>query len=804
VYYDENGNSVSGRDVFFQFTTNAPADMKSYVYEIDVYPIKLPETQGYKCSLFNAIDTDGSMTPITIVGSSLVYNDEKLMTVECNKWTKFSVIVDTENLTFDLYADRILVKENLAISKNIRPATIRVAINAGYMYTEMYFDDIKLYEGNSFRDIPLYVSTAENKDDVASILGDSTVFMTEKDSVYTNGSKTTYTSLGYGKLYEDGVLYVTADAASAALGCTAEDLSSYVEDKNGTSYIPLTESLAASFGKSFYEDERGWICISSSDLNLSNYIVSTVSTEDSDIIDRFMHFDRPSGDAIYNAIKAKSYQNHPRIWVTDADVAKLKSDIVSNSFKKEAAKATIYMADLILTKEPVAYEKPDNVRLFQSCLEVRNRIMTLSAAYLISDEIVRDKYAAKIWEEVENACNWKDWNLTSHYLDSGKIGPGIALAYDVCYDYFTNEQKAFIRNSLKEKYLYYAAASYAGNTAHYSIGKNNNNWGTVCNGSVLLVCLATMDEEDENSEYSVLTRYLASEALQGMEYSIGSLFPSGAWSEGLGYFEYMAEYIAWTANALRNSCGSDYGLISYPGVGDMPLYALYIQTINNGYFNFSDGAGIDETSSVCPEIFLLASMLGRQDITNMWYDFKYNKLKTSLYSNRTVRDMLFYTPDTSSSEMVYDFPLDAKFGSVEIGVMKSGWDEDDIYVASVGGAITSHWDKGGFVFDALGERWAIDLGKDDYNIEGGYYGTDGATIYRKRAEGHNVIVINPDEDAGQIFGASATLKSTCYGNLEAYHIYDLSKVYGDDVTKAERGFYLGDSRQTLTVQDEFS
>ena len=753
---------TTSRDTYFNVSARKIGEVADYVYEIDIYPNILTTHSTFEPSLnsiispFMILGDNASMSFLTMYGNRLCFATDTtsvLAVIPEKAWTTISLAVDMVNKQCDVYVNKEKITgQKICFNTAIIPQKFRIGINTGYKETDIYFDNVKLYEGTELREVEKFVSVSENENDVSHLLGSSSVFMTERDIIYINGHKTSYSQNGYDYFNINGILYVSPDAAAAAIGCTASQLSDYVTVYDGARCIPIADA-ARNFGKYVYEDDRGWICISSDNLALSNSIISQFADEASDIIDRFMQFDRPCGDDIYNAIKANDmYQKHPRIFTTAADVAKLKSDIKSNVFKQKTAQAVINMADQLLTTDVVAYEKADGLRLFIPCLTVRNNLITLTSAYLITDDAEKKtQYFNRIWDEVYNCCvNWPDWNVTRHYLDMGKIAPGIALAYDVCYDDLGETKRALIRKSICEKLLYYAQSTYAGNTAQYANAKSTNNWGAVCNGGILLLCLATMDEEAEASEYTLLTKHLASEALKALEWSASATYPNGAWEEGLGYFNYMVEYLSWSANALHNLCGSDFGILDYPGVCDMPMYAMYIQTIKNGYFNYSDGATENETPAVPPEVFLMAKLKGNTELNDMWYDFKFNLLDTSIYSTQAVRDFLFYTPG-SASDMRSSYPLDASFGSVEIGVMKSGWEANDTYVASVGGKITSHWDKGGFVFDSLGQRWAVELGKDDYNLDGGYTGIAGADIYRKRAEGHNTLVFNPDEDAGQIF-----------------------------------------------------
>ena len=67
-------------------------------------------------------------------------------------------------------------------------------------------------------------------------------------------------------------------------------------------------------------------------------------------------------------------------------------------------------------------------------------------------------------------------------------------------------------------------------------------------------------------------------------------------------------------------------------------------------------------------------------------------------------------------------PLDARYQAAHLAFFRSAWnDKDAIYVGFKGGdnaANHAHLDLGTFVLDALGQRWAVDLGPDDYDLPG--------------------------------------------------------------------------------------
>ena len=109
-------------------------------------------------------------------------------------------------------------------------------------------------------------------------------------------------------------------------------------------------------------------------------------------------------------------------------------------------------------------------------------------------------------------------------------------------------------------------------------------------------------------------------------------------------------------------------------------------------------------------------------------DFTAIRLQSSSVS---VEDALWYAPVEAGQ---LHLEPDVYFRESEIVTMRKDF-QDGAFVSFHGGQTTgghNHYDGGTFVFDAMGERWASDLGADDYNLAA-EYGKE--ALYRNRAEG---------------------------------------------------------------------
>jgi hypothetical protein len=129
------------------------------------------------------------------------------------------------------------------------------------------------------------------------------------------------------------------------------------------------------------------------------------------------------------------------------------------------------------------------------------------------------------------------------------------------------------------------------------------------------------------------------------------------------------------------------------------------------------------------------------------------------------------------------------------------------FKAGTNGVNHGHLDIGTYVIDNQGLRWIYDLGFQTYNSPG-YFGDANTikggrrwTYYRTRAEGHNTLVINPEQLEDQ--EAFAKTKVTNFKSTpdKAFGIMDMTEAYKGKVLSAQRGIAFF-NRNSVLVQDE--
>jgi hypothetical protein len=266
--------------------------------------------------------------------------------------------------------------------------------------------------------------------------------------------------------------------------------------------------------------------------------------------------------------------------------------------------------------------------------------------------------------------------------------------------------------------------------------------------------------------------------------------PDGAWKEGPGYWNYATSYNVAFLAALNSALGTDFALSKMTGFRETGLFPIYLTGPIGRTFNYADGG--DRTIRA-PQLFWLAR--------------KFNQ-PVFAWAERNVAapgplDLLWFDGEGNGPKSA-GLARDKYFRGAEVVTLRSDWENSKAlflgFKAGDNKANHSHLDLGSFVFDAMGARWAVDLGSDDYNLPG-YFGGQRWNYYRLRAEGQNTLVINPGAGPDQETGAAARMIRFESRPERSFGIADLSQAYRQNARKVWRGIALL-ARQQLLIQDE--
>ncbi len=476
---------------------------------------------------------------------------------------------------------------------------------------------------------------------------------------------------------------------------------------------------------------------------------------------------------------AKVRKEHPRLLATTADFERLRQLVQTDEQAREFYQRLKSQADRICQELPSRYEIPDGLRLLATSRRVLLRTYTLALLYRLDGD---RRYLERAWRELEAAANFPDWN-PRHFLDTAEMAHAFAIGYDWLFSDWTDEQRRILREAMVTKGLQPALGVYR-EKRWWSTARHN--WNQVCNGGIGMAALALLDEVPD------LCGEILNHALQSLQIPMREFAPDGAWGEGPGYWNYATSYNCVFLAALETAVGTDLGLSQMDGFAETGLFPIYITGPTGRTFNFADGG---DGTLRAPQMFWLAR--------------KFNRPVYAWYARSTASphplDLLWFDKQGNDPQ-AEGLPLDKYFRRVEVVTMRTAWnDRNALFVGFKAGDNKfnhSHLDIGTFVLDAMGHRWAVDLGADNYNLPG-FFGAQRWTYYRLRAEGHNTLVINPSQEPDQDPRAEAKIVRFVSQPDRAFAIADLTSAYAKHgAEKVMRGILLDRQRREVIVQDE--
>ena len=479
-------------------------------------------------------------------------------------------------------------------------------------------------------------------------------------------------------------------------------------------------------------------------------------------------------------------REHPRLIATADDFNRINELRKTDDYVKTAFQKIYQRGEEVLKESPSIYIIPDGKRLLATSRRVVDRVMLLGLLYRTTHE---ERFGNRAWQELLAASQFPDWN-PSHFLDVGEMTFAFAIGYDWLYDYFSKDQRHIVKSALMEKGLYRALLAYQGLATRDNSWWINvpHNWNQVCNGGIGVGALAIADEEP------ALSNYILENVLKHLPTAMQHFGPDGAWNEGPGYWDYATRYNVSIIAALQSALGTDFGLSNIEGFSKTGLFPLYLTGPLNKSFNYADGG---DHGIQAAQLFWFAHRFNQPEVAQYLYAFK----PASPYA------LIWYDPAMIKSAP--QLPTDNYFRVAEVVSLRSKWNDstatDVSFKAGDNKANHSHLDVGSFILDAMGQRWIVDLGADNYNIPG-YFGSgkNGQrwVYYRTRAEGHNTLVIAPGNGPDQ--DPVSNSKVTVFKSKpeSSFAIMDLTPAYAAHASSVKRGIALLKKSNTVVVEDE--
>ena len=422
------------------------------------------------------------------------------------------------------------------------------------------------------------------------------------------------------------------------------------------------------------------------------------------------------------SVRPESIPAHPRLLVTADDFHRAESstDPLVVLWRQDV----LDDARKCLNEPVIAYSKPKGIEVAR---ELQRRVMHLAFAYRLTHE---PRYLDRARAGLLAACKFPDWKEPS-FLATAEMTTGVSIGYDWLYDDLSEAERAEIRQAILDKGL--GAGSMAYHKKDFWV-EARHNWNLVCNGGMIFGALAVIDESP-NPAQTILDQANAS-----LENGLSGFAPDGGWEEGPTYWNYATRYLCFALTSERIVLGGKSPLDAAPGLSRTGDFRMNVIGPTGKNFNFADSTEDPGDSS---QMYALANLFKRP---------VYSAFESRLsHASPTVLRSALVSAGGEAADLD-DMPKDALFRGIALATFRSAWlDPNATFVGFKGGsnkAHHGHLDLGTFVLDALGQRWAVDLGSDDYGLPG-YFDTQRPTYYRCSTPGHNTLTFedrNQDSD----------------------------------------------------------
>lgn len=486
--------------------------------------------------------------------------------------------------------------------------------------------------------------------------------------------------------------------------------------------------------------------------------------------------------------------NHPRLFLTDDDLPTIRKAISEDPYAQNEFKRLRKRADALLTKPTDTYRITGSEHtLLETARDVENRVITLSGIY----RLTRDRrYADRATAEMLSAASYPDW-YPHHFLDTAELTTALGIGYDWLYPILTSHQRQVIRTAIQERGITPFLKRLNKNDVHY-----DNNWGQVCYGGETVGALAIA--ETNNGDSIRQTQRIIGQARTDVGLLMKLFAPDGGFEEGPVYWNYATTYNILYLAALDSAIGTDFGQSNAPGFNFTAMYRIQSLGPIEQYANFGDAAPAAFPAPQmfwfggrfnCPEYVEHEKLLSENVQAKMSAPTRRESMRFDMLG------LIWYAlaPKPDGTKRL---PLVQNFSRVSQVYMRSSWGQQAWFVGFKGGSATAshgHLDLGSFVLDGLGQRWAVDLGADNYGLPG-YFGKQRWDYYRLQTQAHNTLTVDgPNEDPD----ATASVVAASAQNNTEMSIVNLDNAYKAKLRRWKRGMKIIGDKGVL-IQDEIT
>lgn len=462
----------------------------------------------------------------------------------------------------------------------------------------------------------------------------------------------------------------------------------------------------------------------------------------------------------------------PRVIASQDDLNRAAQYSVDDPVARAWAADLRAAADELVGRTPTSYQRVSGRLQF---FAFKNRILALGLAYRLTPD---PRYAQQAQRELLAAARYQDWN-PSHYLDTAEMTASSALGYDWFYDALTPRARDIVRNAIVRKGLRTSRCFYREGRGPVT---RADNWGVVTNAGLAMGAVAVADTNPE------IAAAVLGHATRHIRPAIGRFAADGSYPEGLAYWRYATEHAVKLLATLEASFGEDLGIGAIGGFWQTGSFALHGIGPKRSVANFGNAT---ERLGAAPQLYWLARRFNRP--VDAWLARRMQR------QNRSPLHLLWYSPETQTPGMAGVEP--STVSDVGTAFLRGRWRRARVGYAAVKGgsnhATHAHPELGSFLFDVKGKRWALDLGRDSFNLPGYFNTKQRKQYYRLSTKGQNTLTINGRE---QPRTAAASVRHFAVEPGRSEVVLGLAGAY-QAAKRVQRGVALL-NRRSLLVQDE--
>lgn len=457
-------------------------------------------------------------------------------------------------------------------------------------------------------------------------------------------------------------------------------------------------------------------------------------------------------------------------------------------------------ARLYLDGEPLPmlwYGEGADRHMLETSREAFRRCTDLALAWRLTSEA---DFIALLSDVLDAAAGLDNWN-SRHFLDTAEMMGALALGLAWAWDGLDENVRSRVVEALRSKGLAPSQAAYHEDWPHLPWRALRNNWNIVCNTGVTLGALACA-HADRDACVDLLGIARAS-----VETGLWSFGPEGAYPEGTIYWGYATKYLALMASAYSTAFGQDIGLMGLPGVSRTAEYPARLLSPTGHTVCFGDQDLHSRDSHRALSLFFFARAQDKPEYATPEHAYlrEHPETITPLHA--------VWRPEPVA-EAVTPHIADRLEGPTPLAIFRQRGDGSSAAFLSLKGGWNpeshGHLDLGTLEYHALGKRWFIDLGRDDYRLPGYWQEFDpqdasqpGARFdwFRCSTFSHNVPTFNGQSQRVRVVSAMSDLSRD--GDLSTCEV-DLSPAYGHPVQRLVRRVEFNHATGEALVRDAFT